>query len=356
MGLLRLWLAFEVLRSHATPMGNAWMPVGQAAVEAFFVLSGFAMSMVLEQKYGQDRRRFWTQRFIKLWPSYAMAALLCLAYESWLRLAKNTGAGLMTELAAAPSPSWQAWLLLGFSNLSLIGQDLLALLCLEPGSGALRAISNPFLHPFPASHFVVLPQAWSLSVEVSFYALAPWYVRLSSRALVGIFILGILLRWGLVASGLPMDPWAFRLAPVELSTFSIGILSWRVFRSGAWQRPGLPPWLGSLSAWALILAAPMASTNPLLQSLAMALSSALALPWIFGAAKSQGWDRMLGDWAYPYYLLHILVALIGMDIAQTWSLTPRFWVLAPGCLLASALFWLAMRPPLAMLQRRLLVG
>jgi peptidoglycan/LPS O-acetylase OafA/YrhL len=78
----------------------------------------------------------------------------------------------------------------------------------------------------------------------------------------------------------------------------------------------------------------------------------LALPWIFGASRSFAWDRLLGEWAYPFYLLHVLVCYIGMDLAKSWAQTPRFWALAPGCLLASALFWLGMRRPLKALQGR----
>jgi peptidoglycan/LPS O-acetylase OafA/YrhL len=351
MGLLRLWLAFAVLRHHATALGNGWMPAGEAAVQAFFVMSGFAMAMVLEQKYAFDRRAFWLRRAVRLWPAYLAALALMLAYGGWL-WSRHISVGVFQELQAGPPPSAGAWAVLAFSNLSMVDLDLLALLGLRPGGG-MYLTADPFNGGFVAWRYVVLPQAWSLSVELLFYALAPWYVRLSTRSLAAVFLGGVALRLALMRAGLPASPWAIRLAPIELSTFALGILAWRAYR--AWGPIPSPrrAALASAAGWALVLAAPQLCATLPGQSLALALATALALPWIFGAARAWAWDRVFGEWAYPFYLLQTLVSYAAMDVAATLHWTPRFWALVLACLAAAILLWWGLRRPLAWLDRRL---
>ena len=353
MGLLRLWLAFTVLRFHTTAMGSGWMPNGQAAVEAFFVLSGFAMAMVLEEKYQGALRRFWIQRFLKLWPAYIAALLLSLAFEIYLWNFRQAGAGVVQEFSGGPSPSFFSWVLIAFSNLSLIGQDLMILLGLNGQGRPVLALASSGAS-YSAIHYMVIPQAWSLSIELIFYALAPWYVRLSSRSLVAIAGAGILLRLAFIAADGSGNAWAYRVAPIELPTFALGILSWRAYRAMDKAEAGpLAPWR-SLAGWALMLLAPQVGGDMLLQSLALALATALALPWIFSASRRFSWDQSLGEWAYPLYLLHHLLSYLGTDIARHLGVTPRFWVLALASLAASALFWKLLQAPISALRRRLL--
>lgn len=347
MGLLRLWLAFCVLRFHTTALGSSWMPDGHAAVQAFFVLSGFSMAMLQEEKYHSDRAGFWKRRLLRIWPAYLAAVAVVLGWESWLWFERHTSAGFVHELLTGPRPGLAASLLLSFSNLTLLGQDFLALIGIGP-DGSLYLLANPFKAYFVASHYTVLPQAWSLSIELAFYALAPWYVRLSTKSLIAIVLGGIALRAGLIALGLPANPWAFRLTPVELSTFALGILSWRMYQglsgqAGFWH--AVLGWIGVLSASSM-------AEGPLVQSLCLGGVVALALPYIFRASKYRGWDRTMGEWAYPLYLIHQLAAYMGLHLAYRLDVTPRFWALALLCLGMAVLFWAVMKKPLQLMERR----
>ncbi|MHA2428144.1 MAG: hypothetical protein ACXADB_08990 [Candidatus Hermodarchaeia archaeon] len=51
MGSIRLFLAFAVLMSHAGVCDIEIIP-GHVAVQTFFIISGFYMSLILAQKYG----------------------------------------------------------------------------------------------------------------------------------------------------------------------------------------------------------------------------------------------------------------------------------------------------------------
>jgi peptidoglycan/LPS O-acetylase OafA/YrhL len=51
MGILRLLLAVSVIAAHAGPILGTMMVPGNYAVETFFMISGFYMSLILNSKY-----------------------------------------------------------------------------------------------------------------------------------------------------------------------------------------------------------------------------------------------------------------------------------------------------------------
>ncbi len=51
MGLLRIILAISVLISNSTPNFGLKFIGGVMAVETFFIISGFYMSLILNEKY-----------------------------------------------------------------------------------------------------------------------------------------------------------------------------------------------------------------------------------------------------------------------------------------------------------------
>ena len=64
MGTLRLLLALSVVLFHSGPFvftGSDWVG-GIVAVEGFFVVSGFYMTLVLHQRYGGRLRDFCVRR------------------------------------------------------------------------------------------------------------------------------------------------------------------------------------------------------------------------------------------------------------------------------------------------------
>ena len=80
MGTLRLFLAFSVLAWHLRPHGFERLTAmdGGIAVMAFFIISGFYMSMVISQKYSQlpnGRNRFFINRFLRIFPLYFVAMI-----------------------------------------------------------------------------------------------------------------------------------------------------------------------------------------------------------------------------------------------------------------------------------------
>jgi peptidoglycan/LPS O-acetylase OafA/YrhL len=97
MGCFRLFLALSVLASHYWFWRiNFWMGA-YIAVTAFYVISGFYMSLVLDTKYTGRRGllTFYSNRALRLFPVYWIVLLLTAianrpSFKCRSRLARST--------------------------------------------------------------------------------------------------------------------------------------------------------------------------------------------------------------------------------------------------------------------------
>src|SRR3954447_5357614 len=82
MGIIRLLLAIAVLIiMHSDPPPGFHMIGGAGAVQGFYVISGFYMALVLNEKYprgAKGYREFIVQRFLRLMPAYWCCLLLAM--------------------------------------------------------------------------------------------------------------------------------------------------------------------------------------------------------------------------------------------------------------------------------------
>ena len=73
MGAIRLLLALSVVAVHGGAIFGFSMVGGQIAVQSFYIISGFYMSLILNEKYigvNNSYRLFLTNRLIRLYPIY----------------------------------------------------------------------------------------------------------------------------------------------------------------------------------------------------------------------------------------------------------------------------------------------
>src|SRR5437879_4725695 len=120
MGTLRLFLAFSVLAWHLRPLGYLRLTAldGGIAVISFFIISGFYMSMVISQKYRHlpnGRRRFFLNRFLRIFPLYFVAMVL-------QQLVFSID-GVKTVFTSTLDYTVSTHLTLIFMNLFKLGQD-----------------------------------------------------------------------------------------------------------------------------------------------------------------------------------------------------------------------------------------
>lgn len=316
MGLLRLLLAISVFVSHSKPLYGFPFVGGMMAVQAFYMISGFYMAMVLREKYARKNgyRVFIVNRFLRLYPTYAILSLIVLAcgylygvdpYGFWVTYGK------------AMSPLTKFLLLAG--QIPMLGQDLFLFFRFEPATGAL--LFTPLLSQggeTPAYLFVLLRTGWTLGVEVWFYLLAPFLVRLRLRWIGVLMLLSLALRgllyWPLELFG---DPWTYRFFPTELLFFLAGILGYRLYKIIK-DKPSARQFGYAVWAIALLLTCCLGAGGAGRVFVYYPLM-ALAIPFVFLISKRWKFDRFIGELSYPLYLSHLFIFELNRRVWQQYD-------------------------------------
>ncbi|MBL8899315.1 MAG: acyltransferase [Planctomycetes bacterium] len=364
MGVLRLLLALAVVADHAGPPGGiAWLALTGAptAVQFFYVISGFYMALILNEKYlGRGSYRAFAQsRLLRLVPMYAVVLLGTLALGFALQVGGfwiEPFARWREHGAAMPLLDQLAFAL---AHLGIVGQDLLSFAAVDPATHALYATSDFHREPLPAWQFLLVPQAWTVALELWFYLLAPLLVRRCARFLVALIAASLALRAAL-AFGLDLrrDPWSYRFFPCELALFLSGSLAYRGYVLA--QRRG---WL-TAPACALATAVMLAivlgyrGLPEVLQTKKLGLSPLLPLvplllPWVFEGTRRARFDRALGELSYPVYLVHYALVFAAAALGSAWLIeTQSLWIPVASLGLAW-LLWRSVGKPLEERRQRL---
>ena len=372
MGSLRLFLALAVLVGHLSNEGQLflfgyeWLGASYS-VQAFFIISGFYMAMVLSEKYRTvSVGSFYTARALRLYPLYYLTLLATILA---LVLITNFGVSCL-ELQYLPKlagtdrtfpsmicrPYPELWSLLDFSSVvllvtthvTLIGQELnyfissgvygllhvtdhYALDEVYGAHGSKTNIPNLGTRQVMLHWFTLIPQAWSLSVEFLFYLAAPWLIKRKTSLLIMSALVLLALRIYFFAL---IDPttgpafttvaaYKFKFFPFELCFFLLGICSYRLHiymrESGRMQarRDNF------IAITTVILAAIFAPMIPWFAPWGFYMILLLAMPFAFVHQRNfhddankkniftnfHHLDRVLGDLSYPLYISHTVVII-----------------------------------------------
>lgn len=351
MGLLRVLLALAVVAAHAGPaFGASWLLLtgGPCAVQCFYVISGFYMALILNEKYvgAGAYGRFVTARLLRLVPMFAVVLVATIAIGLVLFAATGKAIDPLARWQdhGAGMP-WGSVLFLWLTNVGLLGQDAVTFFAVDPQSHALFFTPDFHQHALPAWQFLWVPQAWSISLELMFYALAPLVVRRTPWLLLAGILASLALRvFVLRTYGVANDPWTYRFFPHELALFLAGSLAWHVHRALR-SRGLLRSWACRLATALLLL---LVVAFPLLPAWLqgapygvprLAAITAVLLPFAFEATKSNRFDRALGELSYPVYLVHYLLVFVVGALALPWLTANRGIVVLVLSLLLAALLW-----------------
>lgn len=301
LGTLRFSLALLVSLNHL------WFiyGVGRLAVFSFYVISGYLMTTIIRETYGlslRGVRRYAENRLLRIYPAYLLSFFIfSIVFSYFNRDSLIAFDGNISTPATAID-----WL----RNITLVGLDFWV-------------------------KDRTIPPSWTLYVELSYYALIPALLFLGNRALLvwlGIscaFHAYLLLGAG---TGDPSLAWEQRYGSVAAG--SVG------FAIGACARVYLPTWLqnrpaflGSLlifcgcyaysAYWALTGTQP-GHTRYLstIAYYAVMLSAAPVVDYL--ARMPKHWlSEKLGEFSYPYYLLHLPVGFLAFVLVgsghKTWQ-------------------------------------
>jgi peptidoglycan/LPS O-acetylase OafA/YrhL len=127
VGILRLILASAVVLVHTGSFFRFNITGGgQVPVELFYIISGFYMALVLNEKYvgPGSGRAFYANRMLRLLPAYWVMA--CVALVIYLYIYFVTGGGFIAWIVelAGKAATWKA-LWFSVSNTLLVGIDWL---------------------------------------------------------------------------------------------------------------------------------------------------------------------------------------------------------------------------------------
>jgi len=302
MGSIRLLLALSVIAAHT---GANFGVTGKLAVELFFLVSGFLITHILVgENHYRSTKVFYINRALRIYPIYWLVALTSLALNV-----------VMAFVSASPvfrvfrTAGLDGMLLLLFSNIAVFLQD--GTLFLDKPDGTWRIVD-----PGSGSHLrlhegLLVPPAWSLSLELTFYLLAPFLVR-SQRLLLLTFLGSTFVKISLLLVGLSKsDPWSYRFFPAELSIFLLGAISYRYILPIA-QRVIMTNNSAFLNvirifSLAILLGFPYYPWDEEGSGFFVIAIMALCLPALFSIQTASPIEKILADLSYPTYLWHVLV-------------------------------------------------
>jgi peptidoglycan/LPS O-acetylase OafA/YrhL len=349
MGVFRLWLAVAVIAAHTdVRLGIS----GRAAVTIFYFISGYLITLVLNDVYRTHSGAFYFNRALRiLVPAVFVATLAHLSY-----LAAN----VKIPFLSAP----EGFVLLSaIANFLVIPQDLAWFFAVSTDGTVVWQPVGRQGTSVPFADFQYNRPLFTIAIELYFYLLAPFVVRSFKRVLVftsigflwhaGCQLVGcyspelnyhcFIASWFFFGSGalcfwmhqpigerwlslseLRTDPRLQRVRQcvVIFSIFSIGLIWFRAF--------GWP--FGYIACWVL-------------------------LPKLLAYSRRHKIDDYFGKYSYLIYLVHwpILVLLREkLPIALSeWSL---FFVLLPLSLVVAAFVHHGVEGPLDRLRDKIRSG
>lgn len=339
MGIMRFLLAISVVGTHA---GFPFLVGGPRAVQVFYMISGFLISYVLLETVKYPKVwPFYVSRFLRLWPVYAVIALITLGFHI---LHPQTR---FFEYIAAQPAHGQAFLI--FTNLTLFFQEYANILVATPqGFGVLRDLYDTTTPLWPG---LLVPPGWSLGVEMSFYLVAPFILH-RPKLLIGLLLASLALRGVFIAQGFGMnDPWRYRFFPTELAFFILGALAHQISMRWSQWMPNArwdAPLVGLLLIFLLLF--PLGNAVLRIHDLAMTVALyglfLVTLPLLFRFQNAHRWDVVLGELSYPIYICHWFVLIVvrtyweGYDTQtfrafhETWN-HAALWLVIPLVILVS---------------------
>lgn len=342
MGVIRLILAISVICAHSESFFGVNFVGGQYAVQIFFMISGFYMSLVLSEKYiGKGSYKlFITNRALKIYPVYFMSLFFVFFVVVIDFVLFKKVAVLTPYFVNYDEINFFSFLFLIVTNLIIFGQDLVMFLGLDKTTGSLF-FTGSFSETDPKLFtFLLNPPAWSVSVELMFYIIAPFLLTKRLHIIFMVFIASLCVKMtALYYFSLDHDPWTYRFFFSELMFFMLGAISYRIYVFCLKNNFLINSKMICLSFFILFLFYVvffyqishhtyfknliffgLEVGQEEVSSLLLYFLSFTSIPFVFKLTKKWKFDRVVGELSYPIYILHFTVLLIVSKVLGHMSL------------------------------------
>jgi peptidoglycan/LPS O-acetylase OafA/YrhL len=290
MGYYRLILALLVAASHAGLTFGRFNP-GEIAVVSFFLLSGYVMTALIDRYYLDFRRigPFYLDRALRLYPQFLVYSLAMIVAAEWF--------GLRHLWMSAPPT-------------------------LASDAAQLTMLPLAFSERFPN---MLLPQAWSLGLELMFYAVFPFFLIPGERMMAA-YASGLVFLFAFCGR-ISADWFAYRILPGVLFVFILG--SWIRRPESRFGRAPLAV-AYAIAVTALIVALTIWPRRTSVCDMLIGLVAGLPIVYGLSRARIDGWGNTLaGDLSYGVFLNHMLLLPLLVRLLPDASAGLRFAALTP---------------------------
>jgi peptidoglycan/LPS O-acetylase OafA/YrhL len=205
---------------------------------------------------------------------------------------------------------------------------------ITPDNGNLFFTSDFTISKPPLHSFLFVPQAWTLSIELMFYLIAPFILKRGFKFIIIIIIMSFICRLYLFNNlGLQNDPWTYRFFPTEIMFFLFGNLSYRMYIKI--KNIDSPRYISKIILLCVIVLTIEFQNLPFIKityspfnffEIIYFLSMIFSLPILFNFSKNSKFDNMIGELSYPIYISHILVITICSAVSV--EILKTGWLLA----------------------------
>jgi peptidoglycan/LPS O-acetylase OafA/YrhL len=316
MGFLRIYLAICVANSHLpVPIGFPFITGGQA-VQVFFLISGFYVSLILKSnKSYQKSSVFIGYRFSRIFATYWVTLPLVLL----MRLPKIIQSYAEYDFGISLLPIWIS------INSFIFGSDTLLFLKHSNNGLPISFTSDFHLDSTPLYSMLVNPPSWSLPLELIFYLLAPFLFR-SKFLRFSLLIISLVIRMACYMKFGSNDPWTYRFFPSEIAIFIGGMCAFDLYEKFIAKSSKVTFSLYYLLIFLSFLLIRILHIEAKLKlnfddvvivQTTLLIFCLTLIPGIFHLFKNLKFDKTLGDLSFALYLLHFGVITFLLNFGMT---------------------------------------
>lgn len=339
MGSVRVLLAVAVVAVHSEPLFGRTYMNGDMAINCFYMISGFLMTLILSSGRYPSLRSFYLNRALRIYPAFYTAAAMALVIFTWAAIAapgvlKYQPIGAIANYVEVGNLAVLAYA--AVTNFTIFGTEVFKHLYTRPDSsgfiiGGIGDNAVPNARNLGSSLFLV-PQAWTLAIELQFYLAAPFLVRLRTPVIAGLTLVlttgdGAVNNVLTQTLNLRLDGSAFLV--FQIHYFLMGILAYRLWlvmkdlEQSAWRTRFMHRSLVSLAFATVFFGWSLSRANVISATLVYPVFM-MTIPSLFYFSSRWKWDRNVGELSYPIYVFHFTFAMLLHPAAFGWT-AERNW-------------------------------
>jgi peptidoglycan/LPS O-acetylase OafA/YrhL len=315
MGSYRFVLAILVTLSHVGVV-IAGHNSGVSAVISFYLLSGFVMTALIRDKYGdiESVGSFYLDRAMRLLPQFLLYTVLTLA----LVLVWPPTSPFVSDIT-----TWKVVL-----NIAMLPLNFFMFGGLETS--------------------ILIPQAWSLGLEAFFYLAIPWLLLYKVR--VAAFTMSVVVFMLAYIGVLNTDWWGYRFLPGTLFIFLIGSL---MHERKPYVNTAIFLCFACAAALLTLLIATPSLQRPYNFEVLVGLIVGLPMVYFLKGFTTSKLDAHIGNLSYGMFLNHFFLIWLfegfGMEVSNSLSIITLLICSAA----LSAITYRFVEKPILRLRRRL---